>query len=118
MEPRKVDPRTTWILWAAFLLAQPVFVVVGVTTAIEPASGPLGPALAFAAAGPALLSVAFGRLVGPSAQPTASIVRWALAESVAVTGLVVRMTGGSTLLASFLAGAGFLLILLQPPRSE
>jgi hypothetical protein len=47
------------------------------------------------------------------------ILRWALAESVAVCGLVLRMLGGSTnWFLMFIAGSALLMLTLRPGQEE
>lgn len=114
---RPMKQQQGWILWSAFLLAQVVFGAVGVFAGPAEGDGALVVPLVAVALGEAVASLAFGRLFGPSNEPTATMVRWALAEAVGLTGLVIRMTAGPTLAAPALMVAAFVLILAQPPRA-
>jgi hypothetical protein len=109
-----------WPIWGAMCTAQVVFA--GMTAVIPPAQPPdlqMSALLGATALGPATLSLLWGRLVLPAQPPQQRwIVRWALAEACTLVGLVSWVVGGALVPAVAPMIAGFILILVQFPRSE
>lgn len=124
----KQRPATTnaWIIWAAMIVSIGLygFVVVWLRMqGTEPPPDPdpmLGLILPVATLAPAAGSLAVGRLVklGNGHPLTTWILRWAMAESVAVFGFVMLFLGVNDLVGAGLLGAGALLILVQPPSAR
>lgn len=117
MQPMPMQ--NAWILWGAFLTAQPIFAGIGVVVggSVEGADPLLAPILMAVAAGPALGSLLWGRAVGPKAGPTIWLIRWAFAEAVGVFGLLTMLLTGSPLGLAAIACA-MVLIAAQFPRQE
>ncbi len=111
---------TPWILWMAMgagQLALVLFSLVIVPTAADPSLGPvlILPAL------PAVAVSVLAPLVPPLAKlpaQTRYIVRWALAESAGVMGLVSWMMSGTHTWQLVAAGLGLTAWLVAAPRGE
>jgi hypothetical protein len=111
--------RNLVIVWGAMCAS---IVLYGVVTfaVIEPQpAGFPAELLAAFAIGPAALSGLFGRVFATEVAPqTRWIVRWALAEAVGLSGLLVRMLGGAPVVSLALLGLGFVLVAVQFPRED
>ncbi|MCB9685279.1 MAG: hypothetical protein H6735_09595 [Alphaproteobacteria bacterium] len=106
------------IVWMSIATSVAVFAVVAVV--MPPMEG-VQPGMAIPIGLAGLLPAAGSLLVGRAVLlelPTQTrwIMRWALAEAVAIMGLMVDLTGGPIWFAAALMGLGMLLVLVQYPR--
>ena len=123
--------RTLRIVWAAMLMATLVYSGLALSGVVTPAHRidiPLLPILALVAAGSAVTAVVLrGRLAGsgigaqgpidPEARVRATIVPWALDESIAVYGYVLYLTGHRPIEWLPFMVVGFAMLLLHAPRN-
>jgi hypothetical protein len=112
-----------WIIWANLMLALAVYAAIGYfiapgRAAGERVLGTLVPALAVVAVFEVLAMFVIGPLLAKRAGGAAfAIVRWAVAESVAIFGLVLRFLGASvSTMAIFIAAGALLLVWWRPGR--
>lgn len=117
-----VPMRTLNILWLAMLATVPVVGIAGWLAANPGASDPetvglMSMVLPVLALVETAVVVVLPRFIkGP--YHTTCIIRWALAESIGVYGLVLLILGGSTWIPLGLMGWSFLLIALLGPSRE
>jgi hypothetical protein len=123
----EIQQRVMWILWASLLLSLVIYVVVALVAGptARPADG-MSHDLAFLKW--IFLAIAFGEtgailmlsrtLVGKLPLLNFFVVRWALAESIGVFGLVLYFVGEAlTFLLVFIGWGAALLLLLAPTHS-
>lgn len=126
MSQQPQSMQTAWILWLALLVSVGLYAVVVVVLRMQgtepppPADPMLGLVLPVTALGPAAASIGMGRVIklGDGNPLTTWILRWALAESVSILGLVILFLGLGDTVGAGLLGAGGLLILVQPPSAR
>lgn len=113
--------QTLRIIWLAIVATIPIYAGVGwYLCSQEPPEAMVSYVLAAMAMGPAVASF----LVGPGkpikipAYQTASILRFALSESVALNGFVIHFMGGNVLIATALYIASLLLLLAHAPNER
>ncbi|MCA9490108.1 MAG: hypothetical protein KC621_09295 [Myxococcales bacterium] len=109
--------QTLPIVWMSNATSIAVFAVVAMVMApIEDASPDLAIPIGLAGFLPAAGSLLVGRAVlRELPEQTRWILRWALAEAVAIMGLMVDLMGGPGWFAAALMGLGMLLVLVQYP---
>lgn len=108
------------IVWMSIATSIAVFAVIAVTMPpLEGVSPDLALPMGLAGLAPAAGSLLVGRAVLREIPAhTRWILRWALAEAVAIMGLMVDLTGGPTAFSAALMGLGMLLLLVQYPREQ
>lgn len=111
------------VIWAAFASSQ--LLLAGVAWVVWPGPDPAAATLAWALAGVGLLTGASSLVLpqallrgdGEEGVRTRYLVRWALAESATVMGLVGTLLGGPQWLALAAAAWAFVLLFLAIPRA-
>lgn len=108
------------ILWVSMLTSQLVFPVLSWVLADRSASAPDAVVGVLVGVGllEAALSLAWGRAVALTPTPNRSIIRWAFAEAVTLSGFTLVFLGGPPLAGGCLMATGFVLILVQPPTEQ
>ena len=119
------EARTLWILWGALVWCVILYAVIGFFLRPGGESGmqPAPPAmLNVIAAGAVFLAATSIALRGVLARSTSyrnySIVRWALAEAIAIAGLVLALLGARTNVFVVFIGVSILLLLVHRPSAD
>ena len=118
-QPAQREARTQLILWVALLGSVAMYAAVGLFVLGDRGGAGPAPVLVYALAGVAVMQTGLAfllpGLIPGMAPQQRNILRWALAESVGILGLVLRGLGASTgIFLGFLGWSALLLIVLQP----
>jgi hypothetical protein len=115
-----------WIIWAAILLAVPVYAIIGQFAATSSAADNAGnlplliPAFVAISIGASVIVLFMARkLFAKGGNYLAfEIIRFAISESVAIYGLILKLCGGGAISYLFFIWSAVLLLLVMPTRSD